>query len=58
MDLKQPLDKASNAIELAEDATDNSSRVGYLKLAGECLAEADIEEWMFRKRPTVILALE
>lgn len=58
MDLKQALDKAINAIELAEDAADNSSRAGYLKLASEFLAEADIEEWICRKRPTVILALK
>jgi len=58
MDLKTALDTASNAVALAEESTEDSSRIGYLKLARECLAEADIDEWIFRKRPTVILSLE
>ena len=58
MDLERALDSARNAIELAEEAADLSARESYLKLARECLVQADVDEWIERKRPTVILALE
>ena len=58
MDMEQALDGARNAIELAEEAADLSAREGYLKVAREFLAQADVDEWAKRQRPTVILAVE
>jgi hypothetical protein len=58
VDLERALVYARSAIELAEDAADASAREGYLKVAQECLTQADVDEWFQRKHPTVIIALD
>jgi hypothetical protein len=57
VDLKVALDQARNAIELAEEAADDSSRKKHLQLAYEYLVQVDVDEWFRRRRPTVILAV-
>ena len=58
MVLKVALDEARNAIELAEEAADDSSRKKHLQLAYRYLVQANVDEWFKRTRPTVILAVE
>jgi|tagenome__1003787_1003787.scaffolds.fasta_scaffold19453219_1 hypothetical protein len=58
MNLKEALDSARTAIELAEEAADDNSRKQYLKMAHDYLRQADVDGWARRKFPAVIIALE
>jgi hypothetical protein len=58
MNFKEALYRARSAIEKAEEASDDSSRIRCLQMARDYLMRADLDEWPGRRRPAVIIALE